>query len=72
MPFLSIIAFIIFILSYPNGALFDIITKRGKFSEHDAISVVRQTLEGLRYLHSEGIAHRDIKVNNNNNNNNIK
>ena len=48
--------------SYPDGELFKIIVCRGSFSEQDAVNIVRQMVEGLRYLHSNGIAHRDIKV----------
>ena len=48
--------------SYPDGELFKIILRRGTFSEQDAVDIVRQMVEGLRYLHSNGIAHRDIKV----------
>jgi len=42
--------------------LFDRIVKKGSYSEEDAQTLVRQILQGVAYLHSNGIAHRDLKV----------
>ncbi|KAK0298669.1 mitogen-activated protein kinase kinase kinase, partial [Friedmanniomyces endolithicus] len=35
--------------------------KHGRFEEPVVSSLTRQTLNGLTYLHSEGILHRDLK-----------
>lgn len=47
-----------------GGELMDRICLLGKFDECDATSVLSMILEGLRYLHSIGITHRDIKPQN--------
>lgn len=44
-----------------NGSLKDIITKFGCFSESLAAKYCYQVLQGLNYLHSLQIIHRDIK-----------
>ena len=58
--------YIYLILEYcPNGSLFDIMTKRGEpFSGQELISIIRQVLQAINYIHSIGIAHRDIKSHN--------
>src|SRR5262249_53534416 len=45
-----------------GGELFDRIVERGSFSEKDAQKVMKQVFEGIDYLHSLGVAHRDLKV----------
>lgn len=35
---------------------------KGNYSENDAANIVTQICKGVAYLHSEGIAHRDLKV----------
>ena len=50
------------ILEYvENGSLHQMIKQSGKMGEHLVLIFVRQILEGLAYLHNQGIIHRDIK-----------
>ena len=45
-----------------DGELLKIINVCKLFSEQDTVDFVRQIVEGLCYLHNNGIAHHDIKV----------
>lgn len=53
------------VLEYATGGeLFDYIVDKGMLSEEESIPLIRQMLEALAYLHSRGIAHRDLKLEN--------
>jgi mitogen-activated protein kinase kinase kinase len=54
----------IFLEYIPGGSIGSCLRKHGKFEEQVVSSLTRQTLNGLAYLHSEGILHRDLKADN--------
>eukprot|EP00727_Mastigamoeba_balamuthi_P007897 m51a1_g3728 putative protein serine threonine kinase (355) ;mRNA; f:22933-24693 len=47
-----------------GGELFYKIVDRGSFSEADAVSIVKQLVQGVAYMHDQKIAHRDLKPEN--------
>lgn len=47
-----------------GGDVFDYLATRGSLSEARAKSVVRMVVEGVAYLHDNGITHRDLKLEN--------
>jgi serine/threonine protein kinase len=54
-----------FVLEYvEHGSLAGLLKKYGVFPEHLIASYTEQMLRGLKYLHEEGIIHRDIKGDN--------
>jgi len=54
--------FLFIILEYcENGSLHNICKKFGKFPENLVAVYISQVLEGLLYLHEQGVIHRDIK-----------
>lgn len=47
-----------------GGELFTHIVKRKKYNEGDARAIVKQLLAALTYLHSNNVAHLDLKPEN--------
>ncbi|QSZ31996.1 hypothetical protein DSL72_001565 [Monilinia vaccinii-corymbosi] len=54
----------IFLEYISGGSVGGCLRKHGKFEEIVVSSLTRQTLDGLAYLHREGILHRDLKADN--------
>lgn len=51
-------------MEYICGDLYNFIRKRGKLNENYGKIIFKQIIEGLKYLHSRNIVHRDIKLDN--------
>jgi calcium-dependent protein kinase len=47
-----------------GGELFDRIIEKIRFSEEEARDALQQMLQAVNYLHSHGIVHRDVKLEN--------
>ncbi|KAM0309435.1 hypothetical protein ACHAO8_009064 [Botrytis cinerea] len=54
----------IFLEYISGGSVGGCLRKHGRFEETVVSSLTRQTLDGLAYLHREGILHRDLKADN--------
>ncbi|KAF9519776.1 hypothetical protein BS47DRAFT_1336478 [Hydnum rufescens UP504] len=54
----------IFLEYIPGGSVGSCLRKYGKFSENVIKSFTKDILDGLAYLHSVGILHRDLKADN--------
>lgn len=44
-----------------NGDLLSYITRRGKLAESVAIEIMKEIIDGVKYLMENGILHRDLK-----------
>ncbi|XP_067139107.1 calcium/calmodulin-dependent protein kinase type 1 [Centruroides vittatus] len=47
-----------------GGELFDRIVEKGSYTEKDASNLIRQILEAVDFMHSQGVVHRDLKPEN--------
>ena len=48
----------------PNGDLYDLVKKSKGLSETLARSIYTQIVDGVQYMHEQGHAHRDLKLEN--------
>ncbi|PRP81630.1 putative serine/threonine-protein kinase [Planoprotostelium fungivorum] len=56
---------VVLVMDYLNGGtLWDYIKKKGVMKESEVVPIMKDIFEALAYLHSNGVAHRDIKPQN--------
>ena len=48
----------------PGGDLLNYVRKRRKLTEKPAKYIFKQIMQGIAYMHQQGIVHRDIKLDN--------
>lgn len=57
--------YLYFVSDYMRGGeLYDAIIAKGNYNEKDTAMIVKQLLQGLAYLHTKGIVHRNIRAGN--------
>lgn len=44
-----------------GGTLYDFLKKKGKIKEMEVKGLMKQIIEGCRYMHGQGYIHRDLK-----------
>ena len=47
-----------------GGNMFRYLKDNGPLSEESAVAIIRQLIQGIEYIHSNGIIHRDLKLSN--------
>lgn len=47
-----------------GSELYDVVANKGKVEEPEARVIMHQILDGLQFLHSQGVAHRDVSLEN--------
>ncbi|MCC6909977.1 MAG: serine/threonine protein kinase [Phycisphaerales bacterium] len=54
-----------FVMEYvEGGTVYDILTKKGRIPEKDAIDIILQIADALNHAHEKGFVHRDVKPKN--------
>lgn len=47
-----------------GGTLYDMLKAKGKIDQGETINIMKQLIEGCRYMHNQGYIHRDLKPQN--------